>query len=107
MQTLLTALQTVGAAWRTGFSGQHLFAVETLPTGATLKMQFLGSDKSTWIDVDTAGEIVVTWSSDGQGRAVLAPGLTYRFVASAAGGVARGIALSGQREAVTEGFVFI
>ena len=105
MQILLTALQTVGAAWRTGFSGQHLFAVETLPVGATVALQFLGSHGG-WIAVDTTGQTVVTWSSDGQGRAVLAPGLSYRFVASAAGGVARGIALSGQRTSSSQGFVF-
>ena len=107
MKTLLLTTQTVGAAWRTGFNGMHLFTVEGLPVGATVALQFLGSDGVTWIDMDATGSTAVTWTSSGGGAAWTSSELTYRFVATAAGALVQGFALTGARESVLQGIIFV
>ena len=90
MLTILRATDT-NRTFSTGWSGPHLFAVSALAAGVTVALQWQAN--GTWVDVDATGSTAVTWTSNGQGRAVLAPGLRYRFLTSAVGPVVEGTQL--------------
>lgn len=80
--TLLNAASATGAAQKIQVSGQYCLAVAGTFGGATVGLQMLGPDNSTWINVeDGAGVLGITsaratmvYIPDGEYRATITGG---------------------------------